>query len=176
MWRARPSHQHVVADQADGQAFQFEIDLLAIRPADMDGAEVRVLGDQLDAAARALEALDGDLFAEARPYFLELLKKRYSPERILNDDMDVNSDLWAFGVTLYEMVAGRRPFRAERRRELIERFKSRLAPDPLPKPIADLAQGQRQREHLRDALDREGQVGIAAERHLAIRADHGQAE
>jgi ubiquinone biosynthesis protein len=28
---------------------------------------------------------DLDLFAEARPYFLELLKKRYSPERILNE-------------------------------------------------------------------------------------------
>src|ERR1035438_1900646 len=54
------SHQHVVADETDGQALDREV----VFRADDDGFEFRVLGQQLDRAAAALEALDRDLVAE----------------------------------------------------------------------------------------------------------------
>src|SRR5882757_3559212 len=60
----RPSHQHVVADQPDGEAFELELDVAGsfttTRRHD-DGLEVGVLGDQLDAASGAAKTLDGDL-------------------------------------------------------------------------------------------------------------------
>src|SRR5580765_2001686 len=55
------SHQHVVADQADGEALDRE----AFARADDYRLELGVLGDELDPAAGALEALDGDIVAEA---------------------------------------------------------------------------------------------------------------
>src|SRR5689334_7697208 len=57
---ATSSHQHVVADQADGEPLDRE----AVARTDDDRLELWVLGDELDAAARALEALDGDVVAE----------------------------------------------------------------------------------------------------------------
>src|SRR3982751_5010495 len=54
------SHQHVIADQADGESFDGE----GVAGADDDRPELRVFGDELDAAARPLEALDGDVVAE----------------------------------------------------------------------------------------------------------------
>ena len=58
----------------------------------------------------------------------------------------------------------------------IERAPRRLAADPLPQPVADLAQGQRQREHLGNALDRKRNVGVAAGRDVAVSVDHNEAE
>src|SRR5690606_39250621 len=68
---ARPwSHQQRVADQADRHALEFEID---IAERHHDGLEVRVLRDQLDRAARAAKALDGDVVAQPRDDDLAVL-------------------------------------------------------------------------------------------------------
>ncbi|MEZ4340360.1 MAG: protein kinase [Sandaracinaceae bacterium] len=40
-----------------------------------------------------------------------------SPERIEGRDVDPTADVWAFGVVLYELIAGKRPFEAARRHE-----------------------------------------------------------
>jgi serine/threonine protein kinase len=52
-----------------------------------------------------------------------------SPERLSWARVDANADLWALGVTLYEMVSGRPPFQAENTRKLESLI---LARRPLP--------------------------------------------
>ena len=58
----------------------------------------------------------------------------------------------------------------------VERTAGRLAANALPQPVADLAERERQREDLGDALDGEGRIAIAAACQLAVRVDHGDAE
>ena len=36
-----------------------------------------------------------------------------APEQALGGDVDARADVWAFGVTLFEMLVGRLPFAAE---------------------------------------------------------------
>ncbi len=54
-----------------------------------------------------------------------------SPECLDTGERDRQTDAWALGVILYEMVAGRAPFRADDTRRLEERIRSRRPPEPL---------------------------------------------
>jgi serine/threonine protein kinase len=55
-----------------------------------------------------------------------------SPERLRWNHVDANADLWALGVTLYEMVASVPPFQAESTRNLENLIQSRLPLRPVP--------------------------------------------
>ena len=55
-----------------------------------------------------------------------------SPERISKSQVDQQSDLWALGVTLYEMLAGTPPYQAQNTRKLESLIQSRRAPRALP--------------------------------------------
>jgi serine/threonine protein kinase len=55
-----------------------------------------------------------------------------SPERLSRGQVDRHSDLWAVGVTLYEMVAGLPPYQAQDTRKLEHLIQSRRPPRALP--------------------------------------------
>ncbi|HLK19097.1 MAG TPA: serine/threonine-protein kinase, partial [Bryobacteraceae bacterium] len=55
-----------------------------------------------------------------------------SPERLSKGQVDRHADLWAVGVTLYEMLAGSPPYQARDTRKLEELIQSRRPPRALP--------------------------------------------
>jgi hypothetical protein len=55
-----------------------------------------------------------------------------SPERLIRGQVDRHVDLWAVGVTLYEMAAGSPPYQAQDTRKLEELIQSRRPPRALP--------------------------------------------
>src|SRR5271165_1559374 len=55
-----------------------------------------------------------------------------SPERVKSSQVDQHADLWALGVSLYEMVAGMPPYQAQNTRKLENIIQSRRAPRALP--------------------------------------------
>ncbi len=55
-----------------------------------------------------------------------------SPERLSRSQVDQQSDLWAVGATLYEMLAGMPPYQAENTRKLERLIRSLRAPRALP--------------------------------------------
>jgi serine/threonine-protein kinase len=57
-----------------------------------------------------------------------------SPEQLRGQPADARSDLWALGVTLYEMVAGTRPFQGQGAYELTSAILSQ-PPRPLPTEV-----------------------------------------
>ena len=57
-----------------------------------------------------------------------------SPEQASGKPLDARSDIFSFGVVLYEMLGGHRPFRAPSNLELLQLIVNR-APEPLPEDI-----------------------------------------
>ena len=55
-----------------------------------------------------------------------------SPERLTRNEVDPQSDLWAVGATLYEMLAGAPPYQAENTRKLEGLIRSKRPPRALP--------------------------------------------
>lgn len=67
-----------------------------------------------------------------------------SPERLQDGLVDVQSDLWALAVMLYEMVAGTQPYRADTTERLERMIRSRTpapeAPESCPEPLRRILQ------------------------------------
>jgi serine/threonine protein kinase len=55
-----------------------------------------------------------------------------SPERLAHSEVDQQSDLWAVGATLYEMLAGAPPYQAESTQKLEDLIRSGRPPRSLP--------------------------------------------
>jgi serine/threonine protein kinase len=55
-----------------------------------------------------------------------------SPERLSKAQVDASADLWALGVSLYEMIAGSPPYQAQDTRKLENLIQSRRPPRALP--------------------------------------------
>jgi serine/threonine protein kinase len=55
-----------------------------------------------------------------------------SPERLETQNMDVQSDLWAVGVLLYQMISNKLPFEEASKERLERRIRSPQPPAPLP--------------------------------------------
>jgi eukaryotic-like serine/threonine-protein kinase len=60
-----------------------------------------------------------------------------SPERLSRGQVDRHADLWAVGVTLYEMVSGVPPYQAQDTRKLEALIQSRRPPRALPASCPD---------------------------------------
>jgi hypothetical protein len=58
-----------------------------------------------------------------------------SPERLARSEVDQQSDLWAVGATLYEMLGGKPPYQAENTRRLEALIQSKRAPRALPSSV-----------------------------------------
>jgi hypothetical protein len=58
-----------------------------------------------------------------------------SPERLLRSEVDQQSDLWAVGATLYEMLAGVPPYQAQDTRKLEALIRARRPPRALPSSV-----------------------------------------
>jgi hypothetical protein len=58
-----------------------------------------------------------------------------SPERLARSEVNQQSDLWAVGATLYEMLAGKPPYQAESTRKLEALVQSKRPPRALPASV-----------------------------------------
>ena len=83
------------------------------------------------------KALDGtaDLTAvQTRPGMVIGTIAYMSPEQAASQPLDARSDIFSFGIVLYEAIAGRRPFRASSNLELLQTIIERTA-EPLPPEV-----------------------------------------
>ncbi len=102
-----------------------------------------------------------------------------SPERLESGKADLQSDLWAVGVMLYELMMGHLPFQAESRELLERRIRSSDPPPPLPPnyPLALRRIIQRMlRRNPAERFPSPGAAQIAFDEFLGIGADGGMDE
>ena len=131
--RAARFAAEILSQLAKLHSFTAEIDgeRRSVVHADIKPANVQIGGDDevrlLDfGIAKALT------FTHNRTH-LSLGSPSYcSPERLSRGQVDLQADLWAVGVTLYEMIAGTPPYQAEDTRKLEALIQSRRPPRALP--------------------------------------------
>ncbi len=85
-----------------------------------------------------------------------------SPEMVLGDDVDVQSDIYSLGVMLYQMLTGEVPLRGESVMETLLRHTKDAVPAPSEK-VSGLGRSVDQVVARMTAIDREARYGDAAE-------------
>jgi len=130
--------------------------------------EIAEAGDGLGAGHLVVDddiLVVGEIADEAHDFADQLLRRMAGEDQVADRDRPGIDEritrLAAFMLELHDRVEGRT---------------GRLAPDPVPDILAMLAERQRQREHLGNALDRERHLRIADAMHLAARRDDRHAE
>jgi serine/threonine protein kinase len=76
-----------------------------------------------------------------------------SPEQATGQPLDARSDIFSFGVVLYEALAGRRPFEAKHDLELLKAI-VHATPAPLPSDVPELLRNAIERTLEKDPADR----------------------
>ena len=76
-----------------------------------------------------------------------------SPEQASGLPLDARSDIFSFGIVLYELLAGRRPFEAANDLELLKTI-VHAAPPPLPSDVPELLRNAVERALEKDPADR----------------------
>ena len=76
-----------------------------------------------------LASLEGGA-ALTRPQTILGTAAYMSPEQVRGDKADARTDIWAFGCTLYEMTAGRRPFPGEHGQAVLYEILNEIPPRP----------------------------------------------
>ena len=76
-----------------------------------------------------------------------------SPEQASGDPVDARSDIFSFGVVLYEMIAGRRPFAGANDLEVLQTIKHAAAP-PLAEDVLTALRGVVEKALEKDPADR----------------------
>jgi Tol biopolymer transport system component/tRNA A-37 threonylcarbamoyl transferase component Bud32 len=112
-----------------------------------------------DAATVAAADLTKDVLVGTLAYI--------APEQVLRKPVDARTDIWAFGVVLYEMVAGLRPFGQRAEEEALSDVLGR-EPDwtPIPPGLRPLLRRCLQRDPRRRLQDvRDFELWIEDERH-----------
>ncbi len=98
-----------------------------------------------------------------------------SPEQATGQPLDARSDVFSFGIVLYELLAGRRPFDAKNDLELLKSI-AHATPAPLPEHVPELA-AQRGRQGAREGAGRPLSDDAGSRRGLAARdAQDGSAD
>ena len=83
--------------------------------------------------------------------------KYMSPEQIRNQKIDHRSDIWSFGVILYEMITGRYPFKGEHDASLFYSIINQT-PEPLARYKSNVSEGFQR--IIDKALDKEQEIKI----------------
>ncbi len=80
--------------------------------------EVKIMDFGLARLVGIEPAFDGETVPMTAPGQVIGTPEYLAPEQIRGELTDERTDIWAFGVTLYEMLTGKRPFRSTRTRSL----------------------------------------------------------
>ena len=92
------------------------------------GQGARFRSGQADARSRHLEG-ETDRSMLSMPGMVMGTVPYMSPEQVRGEELDCRSDIFSFGIVLYELLSGRRPFEAKSTAEIISAI---LTADPPP--------------------------------------------